>query len=170
MEQEILLSDGEPCAVRVLGLFELDDLGLAGEPVGPFMEKIDIGGKEIEREYVPPIIPPEKPETKRSETETGTQDWELWLEYDLYQEYIAHKQEEARIMSQYTEDVGTYILEKCIVLDDKNRLMDQDDFRMVRWAALSAKLRKEDISAALANTFPRSVRETGHHSSNGTTV
>ena len=157
MEQEVLLSDGEPCEVRVLGLFELDDLGLAGEPAGPFVERIDIGGKVIERDYVAPIIPPEEPAISRTEAEKGTPDWENWLEYDLYQEYIEHKKEEARIMSQYAEDVGKYIVEECVPQEDQRRIMDQDDVRMVRWAALSAKLRKEDISAALANTFPRSV-------------
>jgi hypothetical protein len=170
VDQEVLLSDGEPCNVRVLGLFELDDLGLAGEPAGPFVEKIDIGGKTIEREYIPPTIPPEEPKVSRDEAEKGTPDWENWLEYDLYQEYIAHKKEEARIMSQYTEDVGKYIIDECITPEDKRRVMDQDDVRMVRWAALSARLRKEDISAALANTFPRAVRETGHHNSNGDAV
>jgi hypothetical protein len=59
MFKEVTLSDGEPCSVRVLGLFELDAVG----PVipGPYRyQMLTYTGQVYEAEYPLPDEPPEK--------------------------------------------------------------------------------------------------------------
>ncbi len=157
MEETVILSDGEICDVLVLGLFDLDEVSLIEEPPGPFYEEVDLGGTVSRRQYVPPVIPPVKPEIAKNKVRKGSQAYHDWLEYDLYYAFIGHKRKEAEIMGQYAEDIKTFILNKCIVPKNKQRIQTAEDWILIRQAALSARLSREDLANALASTFPRQV-------------
>ena len=157
MEENIILSDGQPCTVRVLGLFELDEAAPDKAP-GPFYEKMTgVEGKTVSRLYVPPEIPPEEPKQPRSEAEEGVQLYEEWLEYDLYQEYIEHRRKEAEFINDYAQDAKSLILSRCLSQEDRQRIVDEEDWRKIHGAALSSQLTEEDIAAALRNNFPGEV-------------
>ena len=153
MESQIKLSDGEKCTVRALGLFELDDVALEKAP-GPFYEEIVTAGKNTIRTlYKPPAEPPEMPEFSRDGLRKGSQGWQLWLEYDLYQAFLDHRREEKRIMSKYAEDVKDYILSNCLSPEDRFRAVTLKDWEKVNEAAFGALLKEEDIAEVLRTNF-----------------
>ena len=161
MEKEIKLSDGNPCTVRILGLFELDDVAPENAP-GPFYEKLEgVEGNTVSRLYVPPEIPPEEPKQARSEAKENSQLWEAWVEYDTYQLYLEHRRSEAEFVNQYAEESKKAILDLCLIQDDRNRVVDLDDWRKIHTTALSAQLTEEDIAVVLRNNFPRQVFRPG---------
>jgi hypothetical protein len=89
MEKTVVLSDGEECTVRVLGLFELDDHAIGLNPLGAFMEEIAaVGGRVIRRPYIPPDVPPLEPVIPREECKPGSVEANSWEEYDLYMAYL----------------------------------------------------------------------------------
>lgn len=166
MEENIILSDGQPCTVRVLGLFELDEAAPDNAP-GPFYEKMTgVEGKTVSRLYVPPDIPPEEPKQSRAEAEEGTRLFEEWLDYDLYQEYLSHRKKEADYINTYAQDAKSVILERCLAQEDRQRIVDEVDWRKIHSAALSSQLTEEDIAAALRNNFPGEILGPGDSGDN----
>ena len=166
MEENIILSDGQPCAVRVLGLFELDEAAPDNAP-GPFYEKMTgVEGKTVSRLYVPPEIPPEEPKEPRPEVEEKTQLYEEWLDYDLYQEYLRHRRKEAEFINDYAEDAKDIILSRCLEPEDRQRIAGEEDWRKIHGAALSSQLTEEDIAAALRNNFPGEISGPGNSGDN----
>lgn len=154
MEKTITLSDGKPCTVRVLGLFDLDHINLHGRLPGEFKEEFEMGGKTVYRKYVPPDIPPLRPIGERKDAIKGSAEWHDWLEYETYELYIEHRRKEADVVSRYVEDVAAHILDHCIEYEDVSRIVEPEDWRELRRIALSARLTREDLETALADTFP----------------
>ncbi len=157
MEKEIILSDEAPCTVRVLGLFELDDVAPVNAP-GHFYEQLTgVDGKTVPRRYVAPEVPPSEPKQTRGEAKEGTVLFEEWLEYDTYQQYLDHKRKEAELINRYAEDSKVEIMHLCVDRKEHNRVATLDDWRKVHTAALSAQLTQEDIAAVLRVNFPSEV-------------
>ncbi len=154
MEKPITLSDGKPCTVRVLGLFDLDRIDLYSKLPGEFFEDVDMGGKIVRKKYIPPDIPPRKPPGSKKTTAKGSPEWHNWMEYEVYSLYIDHRKKEARIMSKYMEAIFKHIMGACLVEEDRSRVIEKEDWRDVRRAAMSARISREDLATALANTFP----------------
>jgi hypothetical protein len=149
MYKEVTLSDGLPCLVRVLGLFELDAIG--PDIPGPYRYSIlTYSGQVYEAEYPLPEKPPEKPE---GEPPPGTVEWKQQQEYDTYLCALAHEETRAQVVEEWLNNVATYILEHCLSPDDRLRLVDPEDYQAVYAAAPVPKLRLEDIEAALRQTF-----------------
>lgn len=157
MEKEVTLSDGKPCTVRILGLFELDDVAPDNAP-GPFYEKLEgVEGKTVSRLYVAPDVPPEEPKRSRAEAKDDTQLFEQWAEYDTYQLYLEHRRVEAEFINKYAEDAKKAILGLCLSADDQGRVATLEDWRKIHTTALSAQLTEEDIAAVLRNNFPSQI-------------
>lgn len=154
MEKPITLSDGKPCTVRVLGLFDLDHIDLHSKLPGEFFEDVEMGGKIVRKKYIPPNLPPKKPAGSKKTTAKGSPEWHNWMEYEIYSLYIEHRKKEARIMSKYMEAVAKHIMDTCVTLEDRSRIIEKEDWRDVRRAALFARISREDLATALANTFP----------------
>ena len=154
MEKPITLSDGKPCTVRVLGLFDLDHINLHEKLPGEFCEEFEMGGKIVLKPYIPPDIPPAKPTGSKKTTLKGSTEWHDWMEYETYSLYIEHRKKEAVVMSRYMEDVAKHIMSDCVETTDRSRIIESLDWRDVRRAALSAKISREDLATALADTFP----------------
>lgn len=154
MEKAVILSDGEECTVRVLGLFELDDHAIGLNPLGAFMEEINaVGGRVIRRPYIPPDTPPLEPKIPREEVKPGSAEANAWEEYDLYMAYVDHRKTDAAIVNLYLHEVKDHILEHCIAEEDQRRIVIPEDWQQIQMTALSAQLTEEDLAAALAVTF-----------------
>lgn len=157
MEKEIILSDGRPCTVRVLGLFELDDVAPDNAP-GPFYEKLSgVEGKVVSRLYVPPDVPPPEPKRARPDVKKDPQLFARWAEYEIYQAYLEHRRGEAEFINNYAQEAKTAILDRCLSDEDRKRVIDLIDWRKVHTTALSAQLTEEDIAAVLRSSFPGQV-------------
>ena len=157
MEKEIILSDGQPCTVRVLGLFELDDVAPENPP-GPFYERLSgVEGKTVSRLYVAPNVPPEEPKQARDDAKEGSQLYEQWVEYDTYQLYLEHRRMEAKIINQYAQKAKTEIIRLCLDEEAQSRIVTLEDWRGVHTTALSSMLTEEDIAAVLRVNFPSDV-------------
>lgn len=154
MEKTFALSDGKPCTVGVLGLFDLDHIDLYSKLPGEFFEDVEMGGKVVRKKYVPPETPPFKPPGSIKTTAKGSPEWHLWMEHEIYNQYIDHRRKEARIMSKYMVEVAKYIMNTCVAEEDRSRIVEKEDWRDVRRAALSVRMSREDLATALANTFP----------------
>ncbi len=162
MEKEIILSDGQPCTVRVLGLFELDDVAPDNAP-GPFYEKLEgVEGKVVSRLYVPPDVPPEEPKQSRDKAKQDPQLFERWLEYDVYQQYLEHRRKEAELINQYAQETKKEIMRLCVDKEDHQRITTLEDWRKIHATALSAQLTEEDIAAVLRVNFPGQVSGSGN--------
>jgi hypothetical protein len=161
MEKEVILSDGKPCTIRVLGLFELDDVAPVNPP-GHFYEQLTgVEGKTVPRLYVPPNVPPDEPKQPRSEAKEGTQLFEGWLEYDTYQLYLDHRRNEAEIVNRYAQESKIEIMRLCVAKEDQKRVATIEDWRTVHTTALSAQLTQEDIAAVLRVNFQSEILRPG---------
>ena len=157
MEKTVTLSDGDPCTVRVLGLFELDEVAPDNSP-GPFYEVIEgIDGKRVSTLYKPPAIPPEKPEIHREEVTPLSSEYESWIDYEMYQQYVEHRQKEVVVMQDYREQAKKKIMRDCLERSDRIRVISMEDWNKVHGAALSAQLTEEDIAGELRNNFPGEI-------------
>ena len=93
----------------------------------------------------------------RVEAEEGTQLFEEWLEYDIYQMYLEHRRGEAESINNYAQEAKTAILDRCLSDEDRKRVIDLEDWRKIHTTALSAQLTEEDIAVVLRSNFPGQV-------------
>ncbi len=150
MRKEATLSDGEPCSVRVLGLFELDTVG--PDIPGPYRYSIlTYTGQVYEAEYRLPDTPPVPPDDPAPAQ--GTPEWKQQQEYDTYQCAIAHEETRTRAIEEWLNDCAAYILERCLEPADRERLVEPEDWQAAYHAALVPRLTRADIAHALAHTF-----------------
>ena len=152
MHKEVFLSDGGPCQVRVLGLFELEQVG--PEIPGPYTYDIlTVTGVIYRVEYDLTRNlqrPPQKPaETPPDELEPASPQWAAWNEWDHFQAAIAHERARFDAIEIYLANVAVYITEHCLEPTDRIRLVEPEDYRAVYAAALVPKLTLDDIEQAL---------------------
>jgi len=156
----ITLSDGKECTVKVLGIFELDNIDPPRSR--PFIYTIEIGGNKIERAYdvdawdTPPEITSISPDTYKE----GTVDYWSRFEYEMYWAAVYHEEENQRDIERYSYDVRDYILNNCISEIDKSRLITAVDYTAVYYAALVPQISFDDLSDALNKTFRASFNGT----------
>lgn len=150
MQKEVTLSDGEPCLVRVLGLFELD--GIGPEIPGPYRYSIlTYTGQVYEEEYTLPDQPPDRPEDEKPEQ--GSPAWHQLQDYETYLCAVAHEEKRAQAIEGWLNNCAAYILEHCLAEEDRARLVEPEDYWAVYAAACVPKLRLEDIESALAQVY-----------------
>ena len=150
MIKEVTLSDGLPCQVRCLGLFELDAVG--PDIPGPYRYSIlTYTGQVFEAEYQPGQAPPIKPEP--SEPETGSPTWHQLREWDTYQAYLAHETTRSQAIEEWLNNCAAHILANCLDVATRLRLVEAEDYQAVYAAAMVPHLTLEDIGTALRSTF-----------------
>jgi hypothetical protein len=150
--KEVILSDGDPCQVRGLGLFELEQVG--PEIPGPYTYDIlTVTGviyrveydlkKNLER-------PPQKPVDEPPDNlNPASPEWAAWNEWDHFQAAIAHERARFDVIEEYLTNVAAYITEHCLETADQARLVEPEDYRAVYAAALVPRLTLDDIEKAL---------------------
>lgn len=154
----VTLSDGEPCEVRTLGIFELDSI--RREFLGPFtfMMKV-LGGIEKEVEYDigkyeeldrPIPTPPDIPEHELKE---NTEEWFQFRDSQLYQAAQHHAVLRIESVFEYCDDVIDYLLLNCISPQDIRRIVTDEDWRLVYYAAMIPQITEALIIATLRDTY-----------------
>lgn len=150
----VTLSDGQPCKVRQLGLFELN--GKGREVPGPYKYSLLLAtGQIIEDEYDLRALdytprPPDKP---AEEIKPNSLDWYDLQEYETYLAALAHEKVRIESYHGYVQDVIDYILAHCLSADDTTRIVTPGDWDAVYQAALVPQLTMEVISATLRDSF-----------------
>lgn len=154
MLKSVVLSDGEPCRVRQLGLFELD--GKGREILGPYKySMLLITGVVVEDTYdlrsldeepEPPSMPPDK-------IEAGSVEWYQLQEFTTYQAAISHEKTRAESYQDYCLDIAQYILQYCLNPEDRHRVVTEDDWQAVYQAVLCPELTMEGVTACLRDVF-----------------
>ncbi len=129
---------------------------------GPFYEVIEgVDGKRVSTLYKPPNIPPEKPELARDKVTPFSIEYESWIDYEMYQQYVEHRQKEVVVIQKYRERAKEKIMRDCLERVDRTRVISQEDWNKVHGAALDAQLTEEDIAGSLRSNFPGEVFGTG---------
>lgn len=157
------LSDGEECEVRVLGIFELDDI--KADIVGPYLYQIEtVDGRTYLAEYEgsrweEPPKPPDKPE---AEIEKGSDEWYDLVEHLRYTAWLAHEEVRKASMHNYHRQLARYVLENCISQDDRTRIVKPEDWAVVHKAAVVPELTLEALAETLRATFPSELQRHGN--------
>lgn len=150
----VTLSDGLPCKVRQLGLFELDNKGR--EVLGVYRYSLLLAtGQIVDDEYDLRALdytptPPDKP---ANEIIPNSPEWFQLQEYETYRAALAHEKLRIESYEGYVEDIAHYVLENCIAPEDRNRIVEQEDWQKVYHAALVPQLTEEGLAQCLRDTF-----------------
>lgn len=149
---EVTLSDGEPCEVRRLGLFELRE-NVKPPLSGPYVFTYTLGGQEVEQEFDFDLYPnpPQRPYGSPDGLPEGSPQWFAWRDYELYQAAVHHERAKGRDSERYWQEVALYITGHCI--DDPTRLVEMGDYEKVYHAALAPYLSFHDLETAALYIF-----------------
>lgn len=151
---EVILSDGEPCRVRRLGIFELDGVGPA--LVGPFRYTLKLAsGQEVEEEYDISHItkPPQHPGVPENEIEERSPTWWALLEWQTYKAAVEHERKRIESINEYVKQVSAYIAENAISDRDRKRIVDDADWQAVYEAALVPQITLDRLQRAFKIHF-----------------
>jgi len=155
VEQEVILSDGKPCRVRQLGLFDLD--GVGPELPGPFTYTYTLlNGREIEEVY--PLeqisIPPVPPDVPSEGLVEGTPNWHAMIEWQTYKAAVVYERFVRQpALSDYIEEVSAYIARQALDSEDIERLYTVEDWDAILEAALVPQLTIELLAQTFMDTF-----------------
>lgn len=148
----VTLSDGQPCNVRQLGLFELD--GKGREVLGVYRYQLLLAtGQIVEDTYDIRALTytPSRPNIPLDQIKPGSTEWKQLEDYETYLAALAHEQLRIESYEGYVNDIALYILSTCI--DDKNRIVTPEDWSKVYQAAIVPQLNEEGLAECLAQTF-----------------
>lgn len=154
MDIEIVLSDGKPCSVRRLGIYDLD--GIGAEIIGPFTYEITLlDGQKVNVEYDISNIsnPPLHPGVLEHEIDPKSKEWYQLLEWQTYKQALVHERKRINSFVQYINDTSAYIADRCLTPSDKERIVDVVDWSSVREVALVPPLTHDLLGQVLKETF-----------------
>lgn len=155
MKQEVILSDGLPCTVRQLGLFDLD--GVGPELPGPFTYTYTLlNGREITEVYplenisIPPV-PPDVPEEGVIE---GTPNWHAMIEWQTYRAAISYEHNIRHpAIAYYVQEMSDFIVRSTVDLEDIKRIQTVEDWDAVYKAAVVPQITVELLAQTFVDTF-----------------
>lgn len=146
---ETTLSTGSVVSVRLLGLFELDDI--PRDIPGQYTYTVNfLSGRDYEAPFDMSVVR-EKPDVPLEEVEKGSKEYYDWQEYLRYQEGLLHQQKQIQAYANYCNRVAEYIRERCI--DEDVEIVSPDDWDKIYQAALNPLVTMEEISAVLRDSF-----------------
>lgn len=158
----VILSDGNSCKVRQLGLFELDSVGR--EVLGVYKYTLLLAtGQIVEDEYDIRALTytPTAPDKPANEIEQGSPEWYQLQDFDTYTAALAHEKLRVESYEGYVGDVAAYILANCLSADDRNRVVEPDDWDTVYTAAIVPQLTESGVASTLKDTFQSLIWEYG---------
>ncbi len=162
MFKTVILSDGESCKVKQLGLFQLD--GVGREILGPYRYSLLLAtGQIVEDTYDIRALTytPTAPDMPASEIQPNSPEWYQLQEFDTYTVALAHEKLRIESYEGYVDDVATYILNNCLSADDRNRIIEASDWDAVYMTAVVPHLTEEGIAQTLRDTFQSLIWEYG---------
>jgi hypothetical protein len=151
----VTLDDGGPCQVRVLTLYELDNVPF--EDPGEYQHTYPNGQTKTYTLRDGPDGEPEKPPGLEELAEHGSLHWAMWRRWNLYQAVLAHRLKQIEATDRHAHEVAKYILAHCISPEDYPRVTPGDLSKILQ-AALVTEVGMEAIETALAVTFPGLVQ------------
>ena len=150
----ITLSDGGPCEVKRLGIFDMDNVGPA--LVGPFVYTIKmLDGQEVDVEYDLRKItrPPQHPGVPENEIDEGTPTWHALLDYQTYTMAVAHERKRLNSAVDVIMEQSRYVVDSAMRDEDIERVLTREDYLAVLAAALVPELTPEVIADSFKNHF-----------------
>lgn len=150
-----LPSDGLPCEVRVLGLYELDSVPF--DDPGDFQYEYQMTNNQITKKtYTLRNWPeaPEQPTKPRELCEAGSYEWALWNRWDLYEAVLQRRYEQIEAAERHAHDVGRYVIRECLAPKDQPRVKMPKDLEVICGAAMVDEETIGGIESALSGTFP----------------
>jgi hypothetical protein len=150
----ITLSDGGPCEVKRLGIFDMDNVGPA--LVGPFVYTVKmLDGQEVDVEYDLRKItrPPQHPGVPENEIDEGTPTWHALLDYQTYTMAVAHERKRLNSAVDFIMEQSRYAVDSTLHDDDIERILTREDYLAVLAAALVPELTSEVLADTFKNHF-----------------
>lgn len=150
----VILSDGQPCNVKRLGLFELD--GKGREVLGVYRYTILLAsGQFTDDEYDVRALTytPTKPDMPIEDIKPNSPEWYQLQDFDTYTAALAHEKLRLESYEGFVNDITSYILGHCISDSDRNRIITSDDWNAIYLAALVPELTIEGVANTLEHTF-----------------
>ena len=150
----VTLSDGQPCNVKRLGLFELDNKGR--EVLGVYRYTLLLAsGQFTEDEYDVRALTytPTRPDIPIEQIVPNSPEWDQLQDFDTYTAALAHEKLRIESYEGYINDIAHYILTHCLSPDDTNRIVTADDWDKVSLAAIVPELTLQGVASTLESTF-----------------
>lgn len=154
MFKTVTLSDGGPCEVRVLGIYELDQV--ADDTPEDFQYDYQISENQVTKKTYTLrdwTEVPEKPIALRELCEYGSLEWAQWNAFALYEAVLQRRYEQIEASERHAHDVARYVIRECLAEGDRGRVRMPGDLEAVMGAALVAEETAEDLARAMAITF-----------------
>lgn len=148
----VRLSDGEPCDVKRLGIFDMDNVGPG--LLGPFVYTFTMAnGQVVEEEYDLQrfTTPPQHPGVPENEIVDHSPTWYQLLEWQTYKSAILYEKKRIRSMIEYVMENSRHIVELALEEDDISRIQTDEDMLQIVEAAMVPQLTME----ILADSFKR---------------
>lgn len=156
METEVVLSDGKPCRIRPLGIFELDNVA-PSEKLGPYFYEFKLlDGSTAKAYYDLSALdaPPPIPTVPKEEAERGSQAYVAWIERETYEAAVAHQVNQNLVMERYNNAVLQYILDHGLAnRSDSTRIVLPEDWQKVYEAALVPEVDEYILADVLERNF-----------------
>ena len=150
----ITLSDGGPCEVKRLGIFDMDNVGPT--LVGPFVYTVKmLDGQEVDVEYDLRKItrPPQHPGVPENEIDEGTPTWHALLDYQTYTMAVAHERKRLVSAVDIIMEQSRYVVDSSLSDEDIERILTREDYLGVLQAALVLELTPEVLADTFKNHF-----------------
>lgn len=152
---EVILSDGEPCEVKRLGIFDLDGEGPA--QVGPYTYKWSMAdGSEVESVYDIHAItrPPQHPGVAESDIQPNTPNYYALMEYQTFRAALAHDKKRVDGIINYVGEISRFIVDRCLTNpSDISRILEPDDWALIYHVAIVPQITIEFVAGVLKKTF-----------------
>lgn len=152
----VTLSDGHPCKVRQLGIFELDSVAPSSK-LGPFLYDVQmIDGSIVKDVYHITQLqtPPPEPTSPRDSVKPKSEEYYAWLEWETYHAAKAYYEEQQNVIETYNRDVLRHILDYALMnRSDVSRIVTEEDWEKVYQAALVPEVDEILINEVLTKSF-----------------
>ena len=148
----IQLSDGMPCNVKRLGIFDLDNAGPS--LLGPFVYTFTMaGGQVVEEEYDIRRFsqPPQHPGVPENEIIDHSPTWYALLEWQTYKSAVMYEKKRIESMVAHVMEISRFIVERALEEEDITRVQMEEDFLAIVEVALVPQITPE----LLADVFRR---------------
>jgi hypothetical protein len=160
--EEIILSDGKPIKVRTAGIYEFDYI--ERPDLGDFTYKAKIlGGVEKDLPYdigryeETGTPPPEPPDVPLDQIEEDSEEWHQLRDSQLYQAALQHSRMRLESAATFYDLVVDHVLQRCVdPPEDIYRIVTEQDWDKVRYAALVPQITMTMVREVLNNTFQAS--------------
>lgn len=155
MKTRVYLSDGEPCEVTRLGIFDLD--GVGPDLPGPFRYTYELSnGQLVESPYdiSARSTAPRHPGIPEDQIVKHTPEWWQLLEFETYQAALAYEVN-IRLPAtiQYIQEVSAYIVHHALSALDVRRIQTEEDYDLVYQYALVPQVTKELLAQVFKDHF-----------------